>query len=374
VKRALILTGHFPQQARRAGIPWLADRMQTDGWHVTFATLGYSHLSRLSGDRRLDGVTPPPNGTTDLSPSLTAVFDLPLLHPVSLRRPGLDRLTAPLFAPFIRYWAHRLVGPATRSDLIVIESGPPVLLTRALRTAAPHVPMVYRASDDIRLLNMHPMITTEETAAAPFFDRISVASPVLARRWIGHPGLSIDPIGIPKSQLAVPQSDPFPTPRAPAEAVCAGTTLFDMDQALRLARLLPDWRITVIGRLRSRPDPVPANLRLTGELPFDTTVAHIRHADVGLALYADKPGVEYQTAQSNRILLYRHFRLPVLAPLRLCDPSLPSIIGFDPRDDDSMRSAAVRALTLPPLPPDDDIPDWDLLYTRIAATRRLRTV
>jgi 2-beta-glucuronyltransferase len=108
-------------------------------------------------------------------------------------------------------------------------------------------------------------------------------------------------------------------------------------------------------------------------LPFDTTTAHIRHADVGLALYTDRPGVEYQIAQSNRLLLYRHFRLPILAPHRLCDPDTPSVIGFDPQDDDSIRKAAAKALALPPPPPDPDIPDWDLLYTRIAATRRLRT-
>ncbi len=347
--------------------------MQADGWHVTFATLGYSRLSRLMGDRRLDGAILSPRGTTHIGPMLTAIFDLPVLHPVSLRSPTLDRLTAPIFTPFVRYWDRRLSGPAARSNLIVVESGPPLLLARALRAAAPDIPMVYRASDDVRLLNLHPMITDQELTAAPLFDRISVASPLLARRWAGHPGLAIDPVGIPKSQLAAAQPDPFPQPRAKTEAVCAGTTLFDMDQALRLARLRPDWRITVIGRLRSRPDSIPPNLHLTGELPFDTTVAHIRHADIGLALYADKPGVEYQTAQSNRLLLYRHFRLPVLAPLRLCDPALPSIIGFDPRDDDSMRNAAARALALPPLPPDDDIPDWDLLYTRIAATRRLNT-
>lgn len=373
MKRALILTGHFPQQARRAGIPWLAERMQSDGWHVTFATLGYSRLTHLTGDRRLDGATPPPLGTTALSPTLTAIYGLPFLHPISLRRPMLDSLTAPLFAPFVHYWSRRLSAPAARSDLIVVESGPPLLLARALRAAAPDTPMVYRASDDIRLLNQHPMIVAEETAAANFFDRISVASPLLARRWTGHPGLAIDPVGIPKAQLSVNQPDPYPAPRAAIEAVCAGTTLFDMDQALRLARLLPDWRITVIGRLRSRPEAAPPNLRLTGELPFDVTTAHIRHANIGLALYADRPGVEYQIAQSNRLLLYRHFRLPILAPQRLCDPGTPSVIGFDPRDDDSLRQAAARALALPPLATDEDIPDWDVLYTRIATTRRLRT-
>jgi 2-beta-glucuronyltransferase len=373
MRRALIVTGHFPRQARRAGIPWLADRMRADGWHVTFATVGFSRLSRLLRDRRLEGVTLPRIGTEEIDPTLTAIFGLPPLHPVSLRHPLLDRLAAPLLPGFARWWAPRLAPHAARATLIVVESGPPVMLARALRRAAPGTPMAYRASDDVRLLGLPPQLWQEEIAAAPLFDRISVASPILARRWTGHPGLAIDPIGVPKAMLASDQPDPHPTPRARVEAVCAGTTLFDMDQALTLARLFPDWRITVIGRLKSRPPHPPPNLRLTGELPFDTTVAHIRHADLGLALYADRPGVEYQTAQSNRILLYRHFRLPIIGPARLCDPALPSVIGYDPRDPADMAKAAVRALALPPLPPDEGIPDWDLLYTRITGTTRLRT-
>jgi 2-beta-glucuronyltransferase len=242
-----------------------------------------------------------------------------------------------------------------------------------LRAAAPAVPIVYRASDDVRLLGLPSWLCEEEIAAAPLLDRISVASPILARRWEGHAGLAIDPIGVPKARLAEDPGDPYPSPRARIEAVCAGTTLIDMDQALTLARLFPHWRITVIGRLKRRPAHLPPNLRLTGERPFDETAAHIRHADIGLALYADRPGIEFQTAQSNRMLLYRHFRLPIIGPRRLCDPSLPSVIGYDPRDATSMAEAAARALALPPLPEDPTIPDWDLLFTRIAATTRLRT-
>ena len=372
--RALIVTGHFPRQARRAGIPWLAARMEAAGWEVVFATVGYSRLSVWRGDRRMEGVSPAPvEGETVIAPGMTAVFGLPPVHPVSLRAGWVDRLAAPMGGVFARWWGPRLAPHAARADLIVVESGPPVMLARDLRAAADAVPMVYRASDDVRLLGLPAWLCDEEVAVAPVFDRISVASPVLARRWAGHPGLSIDPIGVPKAELAVEQADPYPAPRARIEAVCAGTTLLDMDQAVTLARLHPDWRVTVIGRIKARPEDVPGNLRLLGERPFDETVAHIRHADLGLALYADRPGVEYQTAQSNRMLLYRHFRLPVIGPLRVCDPAVPSVIGYDPRDGADMARAAARALALPPLPPDDGIPDWDLLFDRITGTRRIRT-
>jgi 2-beta-glucuronyltransferase len=372
--RALIVTGHFPRQARRAGIPWLAARMDAAGWEVVFATVGYSRLSMWRGDRRLEGVSPPPvEGETVIAPGLTAVFGLPPVHPMSLRVGVLDRLAAPMGGVFARWWAPRLAPHAARADLIVVESGPPVMLARGLRAAAEAVPMVYRASDDVRLLGLPDWLCLEEITAAPLFDRISVASPVLARRWSGHPGLAIDPIGVPKANLAVVQADPYPAPRARVEAVCAGTTLLDIEQVMTLARLHPDWRVTVIGRIKARPSLMPGNLRLMGERPFDETVAHIRHADLGLAPYADRPGVEYQTAQSNRMLLYRHFRLPIIGPRRICNPEVPSVIGYDPRNLTDMARAAALALDLPPLPPDDGIPDWDILFDRITGTRRLRT-
>ncbi len=117
----------------------------------------------------------------------------------------------------------------------MVESGPPLLLARALRAAAPDIPMVYRASDDVRLLNLHPMITDQELTAAPLFDRISVASPLLARRWAGHPGLAIDPVGSRNLNSQPHSPTRFPNPRQDRSRL-RGHDLFDMDQALRLAR------------------------------------------------------------------------------------------------------------------------------------------
>lgn len=54
----------------------------------------------------------------------------------------------------------------------------------------------------------------------------------------------------------------------------------------------------------------------------------IAYADVGLAPYIDKPGIEYQTINSNRMLLYRSYGLPILGPDRLCNPTVPNIIGY----------------------------------------------
>ncbi len=374
-QRAIILTGHFPVQKRRANIPWLSDQLQENGWHVTFATLGYSWISQLRGDRRFESIEGMPiPGTYELGPTLTAIFEYPPIHPFSLGSDWVDDVLEPLQRLFVRYWTARLTPHLKSADLILIESGPPLLLAPALRALAPSVPMVYRASDDIRLLGLPSYMGRAELKYAPLFDRISVASPKLAQRWIGHPGLKIDPIGVPMARLKVPQPDPYSAPRAQVEAVCAGTTLFDEHQVETIASQQPDWRFHVIGRLKRPPSlKLPGNIHFLGELSYDETVAYIRHADLGLAIYRDEPGVEYQTAQSNRILLYRYFGLPILGPRRLCDPTIPSLFGYDIEDPESIAEAANLASRMGRQPGDSSIPDWSLLCDRITQTTRLAT-
>ncbi len=373
MKRAVILTGHFPVQKRRANIPWLADHMRANGWHVTFVTLGYSWVSKLTRDRRFQSLDAAPQpGFRQIDDTLTAIFGYAPIHPFSLQNPWLDRAIQPLHGAFVRYWAPKLEPHFATADLIVIESGPPLLLAPAARKAAPGTPIVYRASDDIRLLGLPPFLTKAELAYAPLFDRISVASPILAQRWTGHSGLHIDPIGVPIGQLSDDQPDPFPPPRAMIEAVCAGTTLFDIGQIIAVAQARPGWRLHVIGRLKSQPPAnTPKNIIFHGERTYADTTAFIRNADVGLAIYRDGPGVEYQTAQSNRILLYRYFRLPILGPRRLCDPAIPSIVGYDPDDSGSIDAAIARIETMPQPDADPGILDWSDLYDRITSTTRL---
>lgn len=348
MKRAVLLTGHFPRQKRRPSLLWVSEAMQADGWHVTHVTVGYSWLSILKGDRRLAALDHAPMpGTQIISPSLTAIYGHSPLHPFSTRSALIDTLLRPLHALFPAYWSRPLRSPLARADLVLVESGAPIMLAPLARRLAPKARLIYRVNDDMRLLGLPYFLPLLETRHASIFDRISTASPHLARRFNGLAQVTIDPMGIPHARLQT-TADPYAS-RAHKEVVCAGTTQLDIAAIMRIAKARPDWRMHVIGRLKSPPPHLP-NLNFLGEQDFDTTLAHIAHADIGLAPYIDAPGIEYQTSNSNRILLYRHFGLPILGPDKLCHPSVPSIIGY------SDPNVWFRCESAPRTP--EAIPDW----------------
>lgn len=352
MKRLVFITGHFPGQKRRTSMLWVTDHLQDRGWHVTYVTVGYSWLSLLKGDKRLRSLGyVPRQGAQILSPSLTAVYGVSPWHPVKWPYQGLDRLTAPLNRLYKGFWKRRLRQPLSKADLVICESGAPVMLGSLIERFAPLATRIYRVSDDIRLLNAPDALLRAE-AAHHHFHRISTGSPRIAERFAGHPNVTVDPMGVPYDQIKEGTTDPYARQSGTRMAVCAGSTLLDVQALARMAQARPNWQIHVIGELKSTP-PAIANVIWHGEQPFAKTLAYIQHADIGLAPFQDVPGVEYQITNSNRILLYRYFGLPILAPARLCTPDLPCLIS------DSAPDAPERCARYGRQP--EPIPDWSAL-------------
>lgn len=363
----VLLTGHFYDQKRRGSFHWIADEFLKAGWRVRFVSVGYSWMSVLLKDRRLRALGRlPPLGRRDLQPGLEAAFHLTPFHPVDLRRPALNRLAEVLFAAFPELWRKNLRSLTHDADLVVLESGVPILLAPVVR-ASTAAPMVYRVNDDIHLLRMPPCIVRAELKNAPLFERISVASPHLARRFEGH-RVELDPMGLQKEMFSARHPDPF-QPRWAREAVCAGTTQFDADAVAAMARLRPDWRFHVIGRLNAHLDA--PNVVCYGELPFAQVVPFVQHADIGLAPYKDLPGVEYQTHHSNRMLQYTFLKLPILAPVRMTSPELPHVIGYQLGDPESLAAALGRAETFDRSSINREPPGWDTLCARIRSAAKV---
>ncbi|MEL6618999.1 MAG: hypothetical protein AAFP16_09000 [Pseudomonadota bacterium] len=349
MKRLVLITGHFPRQKRRTSMLWVTDHLQQQGWHVTYVTVGYSWVSRLAGDKRLKALGySPRQGTTELSETLTAVYGLSPWHPFKVRNHVLNRGLEALTRIFTRYWGRRLHAPLRRADVVICESGAPVMLGAMVHQFAPYATRIYRVSDDIRLLNAPDGLLRAERDHH-HFHRISTGSPLIANRFADHPNVTIDPMGVPHDVIQVRRPDPYRRQTGQKIAICAGSTLLDMQSVARTAWSRPDWQVHVIGRLKSTPPALP-NITWHGERSFDDTLAHIQHADIGLAPFQDVPGVEYQITNSNRILLYRAFGLPILVPDRLCTPDIPSLIS------DSAPDGLERCANHGRRP--EPIPDW----------------
>lgn len=340
---AVLFTGHFYQQMRRGSMHWLADELRKCGWRVRFVTFGISGLSKVTGDVRLTGVSIPPKGLTSLADDLETYFQVTPFHPVDLRKSWLNALAAPIFATFTSFWA-RAVRRLTRdADLVVLESGLPILLAPLVHRNTKGK-LVYRVNDDVRVMRTPIQVRRAEIEYATLFDRISLASPVLAKRFEGGGKVGLDPMGLETDLFDQPHPSPFDAPplapRWEVEAVCAGASHFDAETVLTMARLRPTWRFHVLGRLRA-PLSAP-NIVSHGERPFAQVVPFVQHADVGLAPYKDVPGVEYQVHHSNRLMQYAYMRLPSIGPTRMTHPDAPFLVGYEPNNVDSLEHALIR--------------------------------
>ena len=362
-RTAVLFTGHFAVQSRRGSMHWLADEMVRDGWTVRFVTFGYSWLSLLKKDARMAGAARPSRNLTEVRPGLWTMFRTTPYHPVDLRKGWLNRLARPLFDRYPRLWRGEIKRVTADADLVVLESGLPILLAPEVRRAS-KAKLVYRVNDDVRVLRTPAVVREAELTHAHVFDRISLASPVLARRFEGRGPVALDPMGLDKSAFDRPRPSPF-VDRWVVEAVCAGTSHFDAESLLMMASLRPEWRFHVLGRLR---EPVVApNIIQHGEVSFDTLAGFVQHADIGLAPYRDLPGVEYQAHHSNRLKQYAYLRLPTLAPEAMLHPDAPHLVGYRAGDRDSMDAALTRAAAIDRAALAAPVVGWDQLYRGIAS-------
>lgn len=306
-RTAVLFTGHFYTQMRRGSMHWLADELCKSGWNVCFVTFGISRISKLTGDVRLTGAALPTEGRSSLAPNLDVFFRCTPFHPIDLRTGWLNMLAGPLFSTFLAFWSSDIRRLTAGADLVVLESGLPVILAPLIRRFST-AKLVYRVNDDVRVMRTPPQVRRAEIANAKLFDRISIASPVLAKRFDGIGKVGLDPMGLEKHLFDELHPSPYQGgalgPKWAVEAVCAGTSHFDAESVLRMAQLRPTWRFHILGRLRV---PISApNVLCHGELPFADVVPFVQHADIGLAPYRNIPGVEYQVHHSNRLLQYAY--------------------------------------------------------------------
>jgi 2-beta-glucuronyltransferase len=361
---AVLLTGHFYDQKRRGSIHWLADEFIRHGWEVRFVTVGYSCISRLIGDVRLKalGMRPKP-GDQVVKARLSTHFRYTAFHPIDLRSGLMNRLASGMFGLWPRLlhtWLRPLVADA---QLVVIESGLPLLLTSTI-SGITSARLVYRVNDDVRAMRTPPRVAAAELEFAPLFDRISLASPVLARRFQGLAPIGLDPMGLDKSAFDVTHPDPY-APRWEREVVCAGTSHFDAAAVIGMAKLRPSWRFHIIGRLR---EPIAAsNIVARGEMPFAAIIPFVQHADYALAPYRDVAGMEYQAHHSNRLLQYAYARLPTAVPERMLHPDVKFLVGYQPGDDRSLDDVLTKLSLVPADAFSPEPPPWEALYQGVVS-------
>src|SRR5215475_4722876 len=194
VPRVILFSGHYLGSKRRAGFHHLAEAFWNLGWDVTFVTAAISALSRLRGDYRFAyPVREEANRLVPLRERLASYVLLTRTHPGNLRLGVANRLSAPLFARYARVPLGPLEEQLRAADLVVFEGTAALLLVERIRNLAPDARLVYRASDDLRALGVHPLILEAEAAAIPLFDLVSVPTQNIADALSPYGPVELDP-------------------------------------------------------------------------------------------------------------------------------------------------------------------------------------
>jgi 2-beta-glucuronyltransferase len=341
-RKVVLISGHYLGSKRRAGFHHLASAYRHLGWDITFVTAAISTLSRLRGDYRFAyPVREEANRLVPVQERLASYVLMTRTHPGNLGSSLANRLTRPWFARYARVPLEPLEGRLREADLLVFEGTAAMLLVERIRALAPRARLVYRASDDLRMLRVHPLIVEAEERAIPLFDLVSVPTEEIADVLRRYGPVEVHAPAIDKEALDRPTSSPY---GADPAAVFAGVSpLFDDASLTAAAELAPHVAFHVIG---PSARPAPSNISFHPELPFDELVPYLRHATFGLLFF---PAGYASLGQGNKVAQYSYCRLPIVAPSDL-PTERPNVVVFDRGDAESLCRALEEAEEMPHSP------------------------
>lgn len=311
-RKIVILSSHvFLEGFRKASIHFVARRWAASGNDVFFTTVGHSALSRFKQRDRYEALRREQgNRYTAIEPHLFAGAYLPPLHAFSTARPLVNALVKPLFALYGRHLPAFVRDKIEAADLVVIESGTPIVFLDLVRRLNPRAKLLYFCRDLLRSVGAAPYLRTVEARGIGLFDSVCVPSRQLGEMLPSGGKVHFVPQGIEGAVFDRAEVSPYP--EGSRNVVAVGDMLFDQASVAAMAAAAPDVTFHLFG-IRWRGD-APANIRVHGEQSFETLAAYIRHADIGLAPYRVNSNEVYLAESSLKLLQYGYCRLPVLLP------------------------------------------------------------
>ncbi|HKJ93963.1 MAG TPA: hypothetical protein VJ957_12410 [Longimicrobiales bacterium] len=340
-RRAVFITPHYWASHRRGGVHWIADAFRRAGWEIVFLTSGMSWpLWIRRKDWRLRyPVREEANRVVRSRDGVLSFVWVTPWHPATLPAGWMNRLSSPLFRLYARFPLGDAEPLVRGADLLVFESSPALLLFDRFRALAPAARTVYRISDDLRLLDYHPVVVEAEAVTIDRFGLLSIPSHYVFQQHQHRTAARFHPQGVRREIF---DDDDSPSPYGKGvNAVFVGNSHFDHDFLDRASRLAPDWTFHIIGPIPGLPER--ANVVAYGEMAFERTVPYLKYADIGLNIRSRHPAAEC-LAESLKVMQYTYCRLPIVAGEHL-RTVFDHVAYYKPGDDTSIRAAldAARA-------------------------------
>jgi 2-beta-glucuronyltransferase len=343
-KKIVILTSHvFLQGYRKASIHFVAQNWARQGHQVHFVTVGHSRLSGIKQPDRYKALRrEQANRFARVDDNLYAGAYLPLLHAFSSGKAIVNRLLAPLFRLYGRRLPPFAAAQIRQADLVVLESGTPLVFLSAVKHLNPAARTLYFCRDLLRSVGAAPILQQIERETIGVFDTVCVPSRHLGTLLPPGGKIVFVPQGVDRSIFESADTSPYP-PKS-LNAVAVGDMLFDRASIDRMAVAAPAVTFHLFGVRWA--GAIPDNVRVYGEQAFETVAPFIRHADIGLAPYRLTTDDVYLAESSLKLLQYSHCLLPVILP-EVIPVRRGNEITYRPGEATGWAEKIDRALTLP---------------------------
>ncbi len=338
-RRVILVSPAYLGSKRRIGFHHLARAYRSLGWDVVFVTAPISFLSRVRGDYRFEyPVREEANRLVHVDDGLASFVLMTRWHPGNLRLPSANRLSSELFRRYARLPLGALAELLPETDLVVFEGTAALLLVPRFRGLAPRARIVYRASDDLRRLRVHPLLLQAEAETVAQVDLTSVPTPEIAAALGRYGPVHVHPPAIDKE--ALDRQTALPYGGGPAAVFAGVSPLFDYETLAAAARLAPHVAFHVVGL---PPREMPANVTFHAEMPYDDVVPYLQHATYALLFFP--PGYP-SLGQGNKVAQYSYCRLPIVAP-SFFETDRPNMCVYDVGDEGSLGRALAAAEAMP---------------------------
>ncbi|MDX3924235.1 MAG: polysaccharide biosynthesis protein GumK [Shinella sp.] len=343
-KKIVVLTSHvFVDGFRKASVHFVARDWAARGNEVYFSTVGHSRFSKLKQPVRYEALKrTQDNRYVEIEPGLHAGAYLPALHAFSSRNRVANMLARPLFALYGSYLPPFIADQVRGADLVVFESGTPLVFFALCRKLNPKARTLYFCRDLLRSVGAAPVLRALERRHIASFSRICVPSRRLGEMLPPGGNVVYIPQGVDRAVFDEARTSPYP--QGSRNAIAVGDMLFDREAIAGMAAAAPEVSFHLFGV--NWQGSASSNIVVHGERAFEEIAPYIRHADIGLAPYRLTYDEVYLAESSLKLLQYGYCRLPVVLP-DLIPVSRGNEVTYRIDAQTEWRSVVDQALAMP---------------------------
>jgi 2-beta-glucuronyltransferase len=358
--RVVIISAyHDYRTPKRASLHQIADALVRAGFGVSFISTRYSLLSRLTGDSRL--FLWRRANTVELANGVECLLWRTAAHPFRSRL-GLVQLLSgyaydlyselpnPLFDELLR-----------KADYVVVESGIAAIYLARIRRMNARAKIIYYAADRLETIGAHPSARRKLSENEAVIDHFCLRATQLKDDFPYAAGRMYKAgFGINPEEFAAAGPSPYASDEK--VVISVGSMLFDPSVLQTAAANFPQLQFHVIGP--GVKFDAPPNVHIHPEMPFDQTLAFVKHASIGLAPYAPVEGGDYLAESSLKLMQFEYYGLPSVCP-SFAVGSSANRVGYEPSNEASITHAICSAISMIGQVESRSFPSWEEIALQV---------